>query len=233
MIIVIVKLLIKAPWKSIGTALFQNRSTALILLLSIPLIVISVFLLDMPVRLLFSRFHTAFADTLFYYFNLVGDGMVLYPILLGYLFFSLLFLKPKQIHFAWMLILSVLLAGLLCQVVKIFFLRARPYVTEDPLSFFVFVKEGFHFALFNLGNTSFPSGHTTTAFALWTPILLKVKSTWLKGILYILPLMTGFSRIYFNKHWFTDVGAGALLGLWVAYAISQSTKSSDEIGYSG
>jgi hypothetical protein len=65
------------------------------------------------------------------------------------------------------------------------------------------------------GFNSFPSGHTATAFAgaefLWQEY--KDVSVWYGISGYIVATGTGFFRIYNNKHWLTDVAAGAGIGI--------------------
>jgi len=62
---------------------------------------------------------------------------------------------------------------------------------------------------------SFPSGHTATAFAgaefLWQEY--KDKSVWYGIAGYAVATGTGLFRIYNNRHWITDVAAGAGTGI--------------------
>jgi hypothetical protein len=74
-------------------------------------------------------------------------------------------------------------------------------------------------------NNSFPSGHTATAFAgaefLWQEY--KDVSVWYGISGYIVAVGTGAFRIYNDKHWLTDVVAGAGIGILttkVAYWIN-------------
>ncbi|MES2486403.1 MAG: phosphatase PAP2 family protein [Bacteroidota bacterium] len=62
---------------------------------------------------------------------------------------------------------------------------------------------------------SFPSGHTATAFAgaefLWQEY--KDKSIWIGIGGYAVAAATGVFRVYNNRHWVTDVVAGAGIGI--------------------
>ena len=64
-------------------------------------------------------------------------------------------------------------------------------------------------------NNSFPSGHTATAFAgaefMWQEY--KDVSVWYGISGYIVATGTGYLRMYNNKHWLTDVVAGAGIGI--------------------
>ena len=62
-------------------------------------------------------------------------------------------------------------------------------------------------------NSSFPSGHTTVAFAAATVFALEYKKTpWIPVLSYSVATLIGLSRITENKHWLTDIVAGAALG---------------------
>jgi membrane-associated phospholipid phosphatase len=62
-------------------------------------------------------------------------------------------------------------------------------------------------------NSSFPSGHTTVAFAAATVFAMEYKNTpWVPIVSYGAASLIGLSRITENKHWTTDVLVGATLG---------------------
>ncbi len=63
------------------------------------------------------------------------------------------------------------------------------------------------------GRASFPSGHTTTAFALAADLADELDRGWARVGLYGLAAGTAFSRINDNRHWASDAGMGALIGI--------------------
>jgi hypothetical protein len=64
-------------------------------------------------------------------------------------------------------------------------------------------------------NNSFPSGHTATAFMGAEMLYQEYKnvSPWIGVAGYAVAAGTGFFRMYNNRHWFTDVLAGAGIGI--------------------
>jgi hypothetical protein len=79
----------------------------------------------------------------------------------------------------------------------------------------------------NGGNHSFPSGHTTTAFAFASYVASE--HPWYVGVpAYIMASYVGFCRMQDNYHFLHDVVAGATLGISYGIAISQSSKIEKE-----
>ena len=64
---------------------------------------------------------------------------------------------------------------------------------------------------------AFPSGHTTTAFVLFTMLALFTTRKVIQVTLAICAILVGISRVYLMAHWFTDIMAGALLGMVIAW----------------
>ncbi len=68
-------------------------------------------------------------------------------------------------------------------------------------------------------NSSFPSGHAATAFALaW---VLTRRWRRLGPAFFLLALLVSYSRLYLNRHFLSDVVAGAVIGLLVAWLVAR------------
>ena len=60
---------------------------------------------------------------------------------------------------------------------------------------------------------SFPSGHTTTAFAILVLAGLISGKRWITFLLILLAWMVGLSRVYLSQHFLMDILAGSFIGL--------------------
>ncbi len=92
--------------------------------------------------------------------------------------------------------------------------RARPYVTGDTVPTSFALGRGFE----QHDYRSFPSGHTSTAFAAAAAVTSETSRWWPRSTKFIAPLMyggatmVGLSRMYNNRHWASDVVLGAAVG---------------------
>lgn len=71
---------------------------------------------------------------------------------------------------------------------------------------------------------SFPSGHTTLAFATATTISLQYKKWYITVPAYAWAASVGYSRMRLGRHYPTDVAAGALVGIGSGYLSHWLTK---------
>jgi membrane-associated phospholipid phosphatase len=108
---------------------------------------------------------------------------------------------------------SLLLAGATTGVLKYTVGRWRPDETSTQ----------YEFSFFS-GHDSWPSGHTTMAFALAASASYELHRTWATVGLYTLAAGTGWARMNDEKHWLTDVGGGALIGITSAKFIDRQWK---------
>jgi membrane-associated phospholipid phosphatase len=122
--------------------------------------------------------------------------------------------KPNLADLGWHGTEAVLISSGVTGLLKGVLGRARPFVTADTLAHDF--KFGGGFA--NSDRQSFPSGHTTTAFAAASAVTSEVRRMWPKYTWYAAPVLyggatlVGLSRMYHNKHWASDVVLGAAVG---------------------
>jgi len=87
--------------------------------------------------------------------------------------------------------------------------RGRPSAVDDAFTFSPFaLSKGDQYQ-------SLPSGHSSVAFAMSTVFASKFKNGWLKALCYTPAFITAFSRVYNNRHWFSDVFLGAFIGHFI------------------
>ena len=82
--------------------------------------------------------------------------------------------------------------------------RSRPYTGDG--------KQMYHFFNFKTPRTSFPSGHTVSAFSVASVYAYSYDSFAVKAAAYGLASMVALQRVYADKHWASDVFFGAALG---------------------
>ena len=103
-------------------------------------------------------------------------------------------------------------AGVLDQILKNTACRARPSAPEAGAFFTNFPCFPAEYAY-----ASFPSGHTTTAFA--AAVILALWYPRWAGVWLTLAVLVGLSRVMLGSHFPSDVLAGALLGSGLAWAV--------------
>ena len=106
------------------------------------------------------------------------------------------------------------LSGAITYLVKGVAGRARPDTSPGNARDFAWGRGFFKSDEFR----SFPSGHTTAAFAIASAMSARVarrspqRAGWLGPLLYGAATLTGLSRIYDDRHWASDVVLGAGIG---------------------
>lgn len=115
---------------------------------------------------------------------------------------------------AYFLFTSVAFSGLLANLFKGIFGRARPLFTPDGITWFS-KPFGGHYEF-----ASFPSGHSTTAGALMMGLILLVPR--FSGFFLFAAVVIGLSRPVLEAHFPSDVFAGLALGAGFTYLYARS-----------
>lgn len=119
--------------------------------------------------------------------------------------------KPQYQYVAMNGVKTFILAAIAVSIPKYAFQRHRPDENIPPDNTI------FAGPLGDFIHTSFPSGHTTEAFAMSTFLAQQFKQTkWVAPVVYSLAVLTAMQRVYDNRHWASDVVVGAALGYGIA-----------------
>ncbi|MBR5189178.1 MAG: phosphatase PAP2 family protein [Paludibacteraceae bacterium] len=152
-------------------------------------------------HLVLNAFHTPIFDTFFKYFTYVGAWV---PCAVAVVL--LIFRKWK---IASVILVGQLVATLITTPLKHIIRAKRPSAILSDLGINFPVVEGV-----DLHSTlSFPSGHTSAAFAFCFAVALFCPRWWQKLLCLFVAVLCGYSRIYLSQHFLEDVLAGSMVGV--------------------
>ncbi len=152
-----------------------------------------------------NSYHQPFWDFFFKYATYLGDG-ILYPLIIVCLFF----IKREWVMaFIYAALLSLILSYLLKHYV--FTGHPRPY---EIFGNSLHLIEGVKMKHWN----SFPSGHTLSAFSMFSlGIFFAKKHVW-QILWFGLALIAAISRVYLSQHFVEDILGGSIIGIAIALA---------------
>jgi hypothetical protein len=167
------------------------------------------FLADKPINKIFinNKNHNNFMDNVTKIDNYYGTAKFGVIIIGSTLLTGFLADDDKIIKTGFMFAESAIFSTIITQSLKMLIGRERPSFTSNHL----------HFIGPNLSLDRFqslPSGHTTHVFAISTVAAGITDNTYLNILFYFPAVLTSFSRIYHNRHWFSDVMLGGLIGYY-------------------
>lgn len=134
--------------------------------------------------------------------HLGDDGIIWIALALVLMIFK----KTRKVGFA---MAGALVCMTVCNnfILKNLFARPRPFNLEEWQNWFVFPE-----LVSRPSSYSFPSGHTSSAFAAATALASSKKAK-IAVPAFLFAALMGFTRIYVHVHYCTDVLFGALLGV--------------------
>ena len=149
--------------------------------------------------------YSAIGDVFFKYFTHMGDGNM-------YLFITFITLLFVSKYKAIVMLFSYGLSSIVAQIIKHNYL---PGQNHRPRAHFWLDSDRLHFVdgVEILTANSFPSGHTTSAFAMFLVFSYLAKNQMLSIVFFLMAILVGYSRMYLAMHFFADVYAGAIIGL--------------------
>jgi len=151
-------------------------------------------------------------DHFFEYATMLGEEVILI-LILGYVYWCHDKLIGEKIGF------TVFISLAFNNLLKLIVMRQRPFVVDSTITNLrPETSDGF----------SFPSGHTQTAATYSFGLYYFIKKRWLLIVAIIITTLVAISRMYIGVHYLTDVLAGALIGIGIAFLVS---KYYDKITY--
>lgn len=143
-----------------------------------------------------------FADYFFICGTALGDGAMWVPALLIVLFV----LKRKEV--LPLLISAFVLSTIFTQVCKYFVFPSEPRpIRAIANTALIYTVPGVELHTVS----SFPSGHTATAFTFYLVFCLLLPGSWWLAVGLFYALWVAYSRIYLAQHFPLDAGAGMLV----------------------
>lgn len=145
-----------------------------------------------------------FFTPFFEFISFLGKGGICLILL------SLCLILFKQTRrFGTAMLLGITIGAIITNLfLKIAIARPRPYADQNSLFYELWQRVGVHLE----SDKSFPSGHTTAAFACMTPVVIMGKPRYKIAALVFAVLM-GIARIYLVVHFPSDVLAGMIVGI--------------------
>jgi len=145
-------------------------------------------------------------DVFFKSITYLGDGLFALFIIL------LLFIFSPKIKYGFYGVIAFIITATITQVLK------RVFFSESLRPSLEYYRE-FRAELWRLidgvellGNNSFPSGHSTSAFSVFCLLALIVKKKYWGFGFFILAFFAAFSRVYLSQHFLEDILVGSFIG---------------------
>lgn len=169
------------------------------------------------INTVFSGFDLGIAAAIHKLYELAGGfftpflgffSFLLDPVVITLIGVSLAFFKQTR-RFGLAVLLSLIIGVLLTNFcLKLIVARPRPYVDESSLYHQFWLLVGQH----TESDNSFPSGHTTAAFAAAMAIFFRCDKRY-SWTAFIVAIFVAVSRIYLCVHYPSDVLVGVIVGI--------------------
>ena len=204
-------------WKNISAILNQKKHFFLSFLFYLIVAILILLLIgNKDFSQLINAFSSTILDTIFYFITYLGDGVF------AALFIVFLFLL--RLNLGFVSLISIIIPGLVTQVLKRFFF---PSIPRPSVVFNKFIESNNWHLVDGVdlhSYFSFPSGHTTTVFSICCLSILIIKNKVYHVPILILGVLTGFSRIYLSQHFLIDVFVGGIIGCLCTFLIYVAFK---------
>lgn len=183
----------------------------------VAVIILSYRYVDLPIANYCYQLKNSSVAHIFHYITMAGNSLPYILLsLIGYLVCRYLRYDETKANGFMFIFLTVTLSGIVTDILKWIMGRYRPQQFFDGNLY------GFDFFHIKAAYNSFPSGHTTTAFAL--AMALSFLFPRLQWLWWICAISIGLSRIVLNQHYVSDVFFGAYIGVLSVMFILEKQK---------
>lgn len=158
------------------------------------------------IHLWINHHYSPFFDIFFKYLTHLGDGWI-FPL-------GIIILAFVKWRYALGLLVCSLLSLFLIGSLKnmVFKDVPRPIKYFENTDYNLRVVEGVKMNTMK----SFPSGHSTAAFAFWGFLALLGRNKVLKFLFFSIAALAAYSRMYLSQHFLEDIVAGTFLGILIS-----------------
>ena len=160
---------------------------------------------------------SSFPDGVFGFFKLIAN--VVSKNVLAFLFISIYLAYNKE--WGKFTLLSLGVAGVCCEFVKVTVARLRPYAAVDKIKCIYPNEPGQDPLNFKIQGYSFPSGHSMMATNLFLAIPIYVRNIKYIAIGLVGVLIVALSRVGLGVHFPTDTIAGFIIALVIILLLSR------------
>jgi len=186
---------------------------------------------DKPIQKFFHRNESTFiSKSSYYFFSPLGSGFIDIPALGIFYACGVIWKNKKAKETGLKGLEAYVITAVFTQAIKQIAHRHRPYQDNlpDPHAWDGPLSWGGEYGMF--GYNSFPSGHSSTVFAIATVIGLEYWDTkWVPAISFGLAGFTALYRLAVNDHWASDVLFGSALGFAVGSMVYFNTNKTLQV----
>ena len=144
--------------------------------------------------------------------NVLGNPLFAAPSLGLFYLYGHLNQDPKARRASLLAVESLVISGAATLTIKLATQRPRPFSGEDSTTW--------NGPSFRTTDPAFPSVHAQTAFSIASVLAEEYgNNPYVPPIAYGLATLVGFSRIYDDKHWASDVFLGAAIGYFIGKTV--------------
>jgi membrane-associated phospholipid phosphatase len=190
----------------------KNKSyLGLYLLFFITLFIYQISFYQTDALFFFSHHRSGFLNGLFLFITRFGEEF-------SYIFLALWFWYKNDRKTILKIIMTSIAVLVISIILKFIFSHPRPITFLENAGVLNKIELVNGYVL--RGMNSFPSGHTMSAFALYSSLALQFPKhkNWQKGLL-IVAILVGMSRVYLVAHFPEDVLLGSAMGVFIALGI--------------